>query len=348
MSENLAHLLARGPLTVLRFLDSCSPAALAGLTADYAFRGELAGACVALVDRAYADGDEPALAELHAALAMVYDRDFAGARVTDVDHERQPILRDVAAVLERGLLDHEFARVPSDLVTGYPVAGKAYVHWLKGLVNEHPAGWHPLYHDYFVNGGTGEDLRLLLAQESTLDPRFDDILAAMQVGRPVGEKLEIAANYWDEMGNGAPEQVHTHLFGQTLAAVDIDDAYLEKALTLEATISGNLSACLALSRRHYYKAVGYFGVTEYLAPRRFRCIVNAWRRLGLPEVGITYHDLHIGVDAGHASGWFKNVVAPLVDADPRTGREIAMGAMIRLNTSQSYLDSLLSELPVTR
>lgn len=348
MSENLEYVLSRGPLAALRFLESCSPTTVAGLTADYTFRGELAGACGALVDSAYRHEDEPALEELHAALALIYDRDFTGACVTDVDHERQPILRDVAARLERGVLDHELARVPEELVAGYPESGRPYVRWLKGIVNEHAAGWHPLYHEYFANGGTEEDLRLLLAQESTLDPRFDDILAAMQIGRTGEEKLEIAENYWDEMGNGDPEQVHTHLFGRTLAALDIDSAYLEKALTLEATISGNLSACLAMSRRHYYKAVGYFGVTEYLAPRRFRCIVDAWHRLGLPEVGITYHHLHIGVDAGHAAGWFKNVVVPLVETEPMAGREIALGALIRLNTSLDYLDTLLSKLPAGR
>lgn len=348
MSENLDYLLSRGPLAVLRYLDSCSPGAVAGLTADYAFRGALAQGCATLVDRAYRDGDESALEELHTTLALIYDRDFTGARVADVDHERQPILRDVGAGLERGMLDHELARVPAELVTGYPRDGKPYVRWLKGVVNEHPAGWHPLYHSYFANGGTEEDLRLLLAQESTLDPRFDDILAAMQIGRTGGEKMEIAANYWDEMGNGDPEQVHTHLFSATLTAIGIDSAYLEKALTLEATVSGNLSACLALNRRHYYKAVGYFGVTEYLAPRRFRSVVDAWRRLGLPPVGISYHDLHIGVDAGHAAGWFKNVVAPLVEREPAAGREIALGAVIRLNTSLDYLDALLAKLPVGR
>jgi len=345
MSENLEYVLSRGPLAVLRFLESCSPTTVAGLTADYTFRGQLAGACGTLVDRAYRRADESALEELHGALALIYDRDFTGARVTDVDHERQPILRDVAARLEGGVLDHELARVPEESVAGYPDGGKPYVHWLKGIVNEHPAGWHPLYHEYFANGGSEADLRLLLAQESTLDPRFDDILAAMQIGRCGGEKLEIAANYWDEMGNGDADQVHTHLFGATMAALGIDSDYLEKALMLEATISGNISACLALSRRHYYKAVGYFGVTEYLAPRRFRCIVDTWRRLGLPEVGITYHHLHIGVDAGHAAGWFKNVVVPLVEAEPMAGREIALGASIRLNTSLDYLDTLLSKLP---
>lgn len=119
----------------------------------------------------------------------------------------------------------------------------------------------------------------------------------MQMGRTGGEKMEIAANYWDEMGNGDAELVHTSLFSQALESIGADPAFIRDSFMLEAGICGNLSACLGLARRHYYKAVGYFGVTEYLAPRRFRCVVDTWRRLGLHEVGITYHDLHIGIDA---------------------------------------------------
>ncbi|MDJ0380133.1 iron-containing redox enzyme family protein [Streptomyces sp. G-G2] len=341
MCTNWNNLLSTGLLATLRALDKGTADELTLLSENYSFRGELAGICRSLAVRAYKDGERSALAELHAALALVYERDFSGARVTDADHERQPILRDVAALLERAVLGRELSRISESSVTGHPTSGTEYVRWLKKMVGEHPAGWHPFYHQHLAKHGSREDLRLLLAQETNLDPRFDDILALMQIGRHGGEKLEIAANYWDEMGNGDPAQVHTKLFGEALAAIGADPDFVRATFLLEAGVSGNISACLALSRRHYYKAVGYFGVTEYLAPRRFRCVVDAWRRHDLDEVGIVYHELHIGVDAGHAAGWFKNVVGPLVDADPRIGREIALGAMMRLNTSQDYLDALL-------
>ncbi|MFF7725823.1 iron-containing redox enzyme family protein [Streptomyces sp. NPDC008001] len=344
MPENRKNLLAAGPLSAVRALESCTAGELALLTEDYAFRSRLATACKEIAERAYGQNDRTALAEVHELLAHVYDRDFTGVDITDVDHERQPLLRDVAAILEQAMLGHELSRIDEETVTGHPRSGPEYVRWLKDLVNAHPAGWHPLYHEHIAQRGTREDLRLLLAQETNLDPRFDDILASMQMGRTGGEKMEIAANYWDEMGNGDTGLVHTSLFARTLDAIGADRAFIRDSFMLEAGISGNLSACLGLARRHYYKAVGYFGVTEYLAPRRFRCVVDTWRKLGLHEAGITYHDLHIGVDAGHASGWFKNVVAPLVDGDARIGRDIALGAMIRLNTSQDYLDELLRRM----
>ncbi len=157
-------------------------------------------------------------------------------------------------------------------------------------------------------------MRFLLAQETSLDPRFDDILALIQLGTAGSEKIEIAGNYWDEMGNGEATNMHGALFAKALEALDVDDRYISDSLLLEAKLCGNLSAALTLSRRHYFKAIGYFGVTEYLAPRRFRSLIAAWRRLELPAEGIRYHDLHVEVDAGHAIGWFKNIIEPAVTA----------------------------------
>ncbi|MDH6114558.1 hypothetical protein P3T36_000958 [Kitasatospora sp. MAP12-15] len=349
LHDNWHALLTDGPSAVLRQLAGCSAEALATATEDYHFRGELAAVFRELAKQAYQDGNNPAaLAELHRCLELVYDRDFSGVAITEVDHELQPILRDMAAVLENAMLAYERGRIAEESISGYPVTGPEYVRWLKAAVSDHPAGRHPLYHEHLAEHGSQEDLRLLLAQETNLDPRFDDILAAMQTGRSGREKMEIAANYWDEMGNGDLTQVHTVLFSQALSAIGADAEFIRESFLLEAGVSGNLSACLALSRRHYYKAVGYFGVTEYLAPRRFRCVVDAWRRHDLDEVGIVYHDLHIGVDAGHAAGWFKNVVGPLVESDPRIGRDIALGAMIRLNTSKDYLDALLTRMQASR
>ncbi len=94
---------------------------------------------------------------------------------------------------------------------------------------------------------------------------------------------------------------------------------------------------MCLKRRHFYKAIGYFGVTEYMGPHRFKYVVDAWRRNRLPPAGIIYHDLHIGVDAGHALGWMHNVIAPLVDADPAAAAELARGELYRLNSSARYL-----------
>ena len=308
---------------------------------NYEFRSKIADSCYELVD----SSTKGAVTEsvLHDHLGTIYDLEFGAPNPHSSDCETQPILRDIAAILEEAMLGMEVDNA-RDRLKGYlpfPEDGSGYVRWLKELISDHRAGSHPFYHKHLAEHGTREDIKFLLAQETSLDPRFDDILALIQLGVKDEAKMEIAANYWDEMGNGKLSDVHTVLFSKALNELDVTDKFIDDNYMLEAQLCGNLSAALALSRRHYFKAVGYFGVTEYLAPRRFRNLISAWRRLGLSEDGAHYHDLHISVDAGHANGWFRNVVGPAVEQDPNVGHEIAIGALMRLNTSERYLDALL-------
>lgn len=308
---------------------------------DHALRQRLICDSLALVEEACCVGLLQH-APLHDVLKSLYDREFATATVVSGACEIPPMLRDIAHVLEDALIEHEVARV-SARVGEYPRDGSGYVHWLKRLISDHRASRHPYYHSFMEEHSTREDLRYLLAQETCIDPRFDDILALIQLGARGDAKLELAANYWDEMGNGNLPDMHSILFDEALDELDVSPAYIAENFLFEAKVCGNISAALALRRQHYYMAIGYFGVTEYLVPRRFRKLISAWKRLGLPEKGMHYHDLHIGVDAGHAAGWFRNVVHPAVDQDPRVGRDIALGALIRLDSSEQYLDAVLAK-----
>ncbi|WP_314176394.1 iron-containing redox enzyme family protein [Streptomyces winkii] len=313
------------------------------LTEDYSVRAELAGECKTLAALAFREGGGDAAAHelLHDVLTDVYAYEFSQAAASSPDQDTQPVIKDVTSILENALLEAEFRRIPEERLKDYPTGGKEYVRWLKALIQDHPASSHPMYATYLGTSASAEDMRFLLAQETCLDPRFDDILAVMQIGAKGPEKMEIAGNYWDEMGNGEFDEVHTTLFSQCLESVGADQEYIDGNLLLEAKECGNISAAIALTRRHYLRAIGYFGVTEFLAPRRFRELVTAWDRLGLPAEGKTYHDVHIGVDARHAAGWYKNVIGPVVERDPAAGREIALGTLVRLNTSERYLDRVL-------
>jgi len=183
-----------------------------------------------------------------------------------------------------------------------------------------------------------------MAQESTLDPKFDDIIALIQVGTAGSIKMEFAKNYWDEMGNGNLDKVHSILF-QTLAKeLNVNEEYIQENLLTESIVSGNLSSFYALRRNNFYKALGYFGVTEYLAPRRFKAVVNAFERNNLSKEAKEYHELHIYIDSIHGIGWFNNVVRPIVDKDPLARLEITKGAFTRLNTSSTHLDNMLEYL----
>ena len=64
----------------------------------------------------------------------------------------------------------------------------------------------------------------------------------------------------------------------------------------DGATSSPVTALLLCRYRHMYpESVGYLGMTEWLVPDRFRNVIQAWERLGLPQVGITYHRLHVTI-----------------------------------------------------
>lgn len=202
---------------------------------------------------------------------------------------------------------------------------------------------HPYYHEFIRNQADESDLRNYVMQESVVDGRFDDLLAMMQVGTAGAAKMEIASNFWDEMGNGDHAQVHTTLFNKIFEVFEIPDEELERSLTANSLLNGNLAVLLCRYRALYPEAVGYLGMTEWMAPDRFVQVVHAWERLGLPDVGIVYHRLHITIDSQHAQGWFHNVVLPAAES-PRMRRAIARGILWRLNSSATYLDERMPSI----
>jgi len=318
------------------------------ISSDYRLREGLALSCRDLVHAAYELADRDSLEILHRLLATIYDVDFGSPSLAQVEIETQPVLRDLAAILEHGMLAFEISLADSTALEGYPRVGTEYVNWLKRLVSCHAASLHPLYGDHLAERASSRELAFFMTQEATLDPRFDDILALLQIGMPASQKLELASNYYDEMGNGILEGMHSVMFSRTLEHLGVDPTSTGTGMLVEARAAGNLSACMALVRRHRYKALGYFGVTEYLTPRRFKHVVAAWKRNELPPAGIEYHQAHIEIDAQHAHGWMQNVIAPMIEEQPSAGREIAMGALIRLNSSQRYLDAILDRFMTDR
>jgi hypothetical protein len=257
--------------------------------------------------------------------------------------EGSTAVHEVTRLLERATLAGEDRQLDAALLEDLPDEPGAYLSWLKDRARRHRVFKHPYYMDFIRHHATADDVRTYMIQESVVDGRFDDLLALMQVGTAGPAKMEIAGNFWDEMGNGKPAEVHTHLFNQIFEVFEVSQRELEESLTATALLSGNLAVLLSRYRHRYPEAVGFLGMTEWLVPDRFVQVVSAWERLGLPEVGIVYHRLHITVDSQHAAGWFHNIVKPSAPSEYMR-RGIARGALWRLNSSARYLDERLAEV----
>ncbi|MDC0719072.1 iron-containing redox enzyme family protein [Nannocystis bainbridge] len=330
-----------GPLTtVVRELLRLDADELGGLFADAERRDALLRLTAQVCDKAA--GDPGYALELHRVLHALYDLHLKIPKPGRAHPQFAGILADIAGFAERAFLADLERSIDLSPLDDMPREPGAFRRWLTRLIHAHPAYKHPYYTDFLAQRAGLADLRRFFVDESTIDARLDDILALLQLGTSGGVKLEIGRNFWDEIGNGTLAATHTVLFTQALADVGIDEADLDGAASLESLVCGNLSVLLALHRRHFHKAIGYYAVTEYLVPDRFQHIVTGWRRNGLSEQGLEYHRLHIRMDAQHASGWLNQVISPLVEA-PDVRRPVAIGALYRLETSHRYLEGLARE-----
>ncbi len=293
-------------------------------------------------DHQIRDGDNQVR---HEALAEIYKAQF-----TQTDRERGAsfLLSDLSFMLEERLLEDVKQLIEPRLITltaQMPLdSSKSFIRWLLKIIQTHPASSHPFYTHFMRKDATRADLRFWLAQESTLDQRFDDVLATLQIGTSGLVKMEVAKNYWDEMGNGDINKTHTHLFTQLLDELEVTPSYIASHLLPTSLLTGNLSSCLSVHRHLFYEALGFFGVVEYLAPLRFTHVLTALKRNGVSEQGQVYHKLHIWIDRIHGASWFNDVVRYIVEQKPESAKAILRGALARLETSLLHLDSFPSSL----
>jgi hypothetical protein len=231
---------------------------------------------------------------------------------------------------------HEEARVaPGEL----PQAGENFADWYKALHRRHETALAGFF-GFLAREASAEALAFYIWLEEQVDGRFDDVIALAQLGMSGEPKLALAENFWDEMGCGELEQMHTALFAVSvehmmrhLAATKVQ---LPKEPPVEALKNGNLLLMYALRRQNVLRLLGAIAILEHTAPARFARTVQGLKRVGFPESVIYYHRLHVGVDHKHGEDLLNRVLLPLVETNPRAAREIAMGALVRYRVAIDY------------
>jgi hypothetical protein len=207
-------------------------------------------------------------------------------------------------------------------------AGADFAAWFTALRQDGPGQGDRLFPWLAEAAGIGE-MRWFLSQEAAGEAGFDDLVAMAQVKMPARAKLEMARNYWDEMGRGREHGMHGRLLERLVRFLDLPVAI---ATTLAPALAlGNLMVALATQRPYAYHAVGALGVIELTAPGRVAQVAAGLKRLGIPAPERLYFDLHAELDHKHAQAWIAEVIAPLVAERPHTARWIAEGALMRLH-----------------
>jgi pyrroloquinoline quinone (PQQ) biosynthesis protein C len=216
-----------------------------------------------------------------------------------------------------------------------------FVQWFETLAHTGPGQQHPLF-DWLAREATLAQMRWFLTQEAAGEAGFEDLLAYTQVKLPPRPKLECARNFWDEMGHGKESAMHGQMLDRMVRELDLHptiDSTVWESLALANTMVG-----LATTRRYAYHAIGALGVIELTAPGRVRQVSAGMRRLGLSGRARAYFDLHAALDVSHARAWIREVIRPLVEADPGCGQFIAEGALMRLVCGERCFERYSEEL----
>ncbi|RYZ59578.1 MAG: iron-containing redox enzyme family protein, partial [Proteobacteria bacterium] len=174
--------------------------------------------------------------------------------------------------------------------------------------------------------------RWFVTQEIGGEAGFDDLVAWTQVGFADRPKLEMARNYWDEMGRGHAKGMHGPMLQD--AATELQVQADPRTTVWQALALSNLMAGLAYNRHYAFHSVGALGVVEMTAPGRVSMVNEGMRRLGVSALGRRYFQVHAALDVKHSEEWNREVLRPLVEADPSCARALAAGALLRLQAGQ--------------
>jgi len=222
-----------------------------------------------------------------------------------------------------------------------PLDADGFIQWFEALEHDGPGQADPLFQWLAEEAGL-EDMRWFLRQEAAGEAGFDDLLAYTQVRLPPLAKLELARNYWDEMGRGNIKGMHGPMLDVLVERLELNPQI--ESTVPESLVLANAMTAMATSRRYAWHSVGALGVIELTAPGRAACVAKGLRRLGFSGKERRYFDLHAVLDVKHSIEWNREALRPLVEEDPLRATAIAEGALIRLNCGARCFSRYREEL----
>ncbi len=224
-----------------------------------------------------------------------------------------------------------------------PRDADGFVAWFEELDRTGPGQGDPLF-PWLAERATMAEMRWFLTQEVAGEAGFEDLCAITQVRLPQRAKLELARNYWDEMGRGNPKGMHgpmLELLSKRLGLTPDIRTTVWESLALANTMAG-----LAANRRYAYHSVGALGVIEQTAPGRATLVAQGLKRLGVANEDRHYFDLHSVLDVKHSAAWNAEAIWPLVEALPEVAPAIAEGALMRLECGAACFRRYRAELGI--
>ena len=249
--------------------------------------------------------------------------------VPAMPHDGWPAeLREEAAMRwYEGVWIENFRREIADQIAAVPRDADGFIAWFEGLKESGPGQNDPLF-DWLASHAGLAEMNWFLTQEAAGEAGFDDLVAMTQVKLPAAAKLELARNYWDEMGRGNAPGMHGPMLDRAIRELDLHPTI--EGTVWESLALANTLTAFATTRRYAWHSVGALGVVELTAPGRVAKVGLGLKRLGYPPVVRKYFELHAVLDVKHSEDWNTNALRPLVEENPDCAPYIAEGALMRL------------------
>jgi hypothetical protein len=269
-----------------------------------------------------------------------WNRDRLAPRLPDADWHGT-LRRDADMLILQGMFLQSLREQVTDQAVDVPRDAEGFVRWFEDLQQSGPGQQDPLFL-WLEREASFEQMRWYLRQEAAGEAGFDDLTAYTQVKLPGRVKLELARNYWDEMGRGNAKGMHGPMLQRIVEALELDPEI--ETTIWESLALANAMTAMATRRDYAWHAIGALGIIELTAPRRSAAVAAGLKRLGIDAKTRLYFDLHATLDVKHSVAWNAEAIAPAVADEPARAIAIAEGALIRLTAGARCFERYRREL----
>lgn len=341
------------PMVPASFLADPSTARLDVVLADALLTPDLSGllaaeperaqALLALAhetaDAAFAREEDEALDAAHRALYVLGAQQGWSPVGAVRENEHDLTLAAVRLELERGF-EAQLARsatVPADL----PADPEAFGPWLEELATTREMPFEgPSLGAHHREHTTLDQLREVVAQRSLFFLKEPDPWTMVIPSLHGRAKAGLIDLILDEYGWGRYDQMHSTVYEVLMGKLGLEtgyDHYVDQA-PWQALAGLNHQAMMARHRRMCRRMYGYVFLTEATSPGAMANYLAAYARAGIddPDV-LSFYELHIDADEGHADVALNEVIMPVVLEEPDARADIARGVV-----EGRWVDELLS------
>jgi hypothetical protein len=259
------------------------------------------------------------------ALWMLHELSYAGFADVDDGLEWHPDLLRLRRDLESELEERLVARFPGvpegaddDLVTAF-----------FDYVEQHDG---PSVASHVHTDATEEQAIELLRWRSLYHLKEADPSSFVVARLPRVARAALAELLYDEYGAGRPERLHSLLFADALRSVGLDpDARYVDEVPTEVLEMNNAVSMFGFHRRLRGAAMGHLAAFECTSSVPARKLAQGFQRLELPPPVIDYYTEHVVADAVHEQLAVRQILLPLVDAEPDQVDGVFLGAFTCLD-----------------